>query len=55
MPREIPTYRLARTSTLGRFAAGQAVHHVGTKASTMGRSEQASARVLEQRALDMAD
>jgi predicted unusual protein kinase regulating ubiquinone biosynthesis (AarF/ABC1/UbiB family) len=55
MPHEVPTSRLARTSTLGRFAAGQAARQAGTKASTMGRSEQARARVLEQRALDTAD
>jgi predicted unusual protein kinase regulating ubiquinone biosynthesis (AarF/ABC1/UbiB family) len=55
MSSELPTSRMARTSKLGRFAAGQAARQVGTRASTIGRSEETRARVLEQRALEAAD
>jgi predicted unusual protein kinase regulating ubiquinone biosynthesis (AarF/ABC1/UbiB family) len=55
MSSELPTSRMARTSKLGRFAAGQAARQVGTRASTIGRSEETRARVLEQRSLEAAD
>jgi predicted unusual protein kinase regulating ubiquinone biosynthesis (AarF/ABC1/UbiB family) len=55
MSSELPTSRIARTSKLGRFVAGQAARQVGTRASTIGRSEQTRARVLERRALEAAD
>jgi predicted unusual protein kinase regulating ubiquinone biosynthesis (AarF/ABC1/UbiB family) len=55
MSREIPTSRLARSSKLGRFAAGQAARQVGTRASSWGRSDAGRARVLEARALETAD
>jgi predicted unusual protein kinase regulating ubiquinone biosynthesis (AarF/ABC1/UbiB family) len=55
MSSEIPTSRIARTSRLGAFVAGQAARQVGTKASTFGRSEETRARVLERRSLEAAD
>ncbi|SDZ40159.1 ABC1 family protein [Amycolatopsis xylanica] len=55
MPSEIPTSRFARTGRLGVFAAGQAARQMGTKASTLGRSEPERTRILERRALEAAD
>ncbi|HSV38490.1 MAG TPA: AarF/ABC1/UbiB kinase family protein [Nocardioidaceae bacterium] len=51
---KIPTSRAARTAVLGRLAAGQAARHAGAKISTLGRSDERKAEVMDRRVAEAA-
>lgn len=55
MTREIPTSRFARTTRLGRLAAGQAVRDLGARATALGRSDAERERIFRARAAQTAD
>lgn len=55
MPRDIPTSRIARTTALGRLAAGQAVRDLGARANGVGRTKDERMLAAEQRALQSAE
>ena len=51
----VPTSRVARGSKIGKAAAGQALRNAGTRASMLGRSDEAKARISEKAVLQAAD
>ena len=51
---KIPTSRLARTSRVGRLAAGQAARQLGTRAANVVRSEDDAAAAMSRRQLETA-
>jgi predicted unusual protein kinase regulating ubiquinone biosynthesis (AarF/ABC1/UbiB family) len=56
MAREnIPTSRVARSATIGRLAAGQAVRQFGTRAANIVRSDEASDAALARRQIETAE
>jgi predicted unusual protein kinase regulating ubiquinone biosynthesis (AarF/ABC1/UbiB family) len=56
VPREnIPTSRVARSATIGRLAAGQAVKQFGTRAANLARGDDASDAALARRQVETAE
>jgi predicted unusual protein kinase regulating ubiquinone biosynthesis (AarF/ABC1/UbiB family) len=56
MAREhIPTSRVARSATIGRLAAGQAVRQFGTRAANLARGDEASDAALSRRQVETAE
>jgi predicted unusual protein kinase regulating ubiquinone biosynthesis (AarF/ABC1/UbiB family) len=56
MAREkIPTSRVARTTRVGRLAAGQAIRQAGTRAANVARSEEGRNAALERRHIEAAE
>jgi predicted unusual protein kinase regulating ubiquinone biosynthesis (AarF/ABC1/UbiB family) len=51
---KIPTSRIARTSRVGRLAAGQAARQLGTRAANVARSEEAGQAAMARRQLETA-
>jgi predicted unusual protein kinase regulating ubiquinone biosynthesis (AarF/ABC1/UbiB family) len=51
---KIPTSRLARTSLVGRLAAGQAARQLGTRAANLTRSDEDAAKAMSRRQLETA-
>src|SRR2546421_12584291 len=52
---KIPTSRVARTTRVGRLAAGQAVRQFGTRAANVARSEDKAQAALDRRQLQTAE
>jgi predicted unusual protein kinase regulating ubiquinone biosynthesis (AarF/ABC1/UbiB family) len=52
---KIPTSRVARTTKVGRLAAGQAVRQFGTRAANVARSEEGAQAALDRRQLQTAE
>jgi len=51
---KIPTSRLARTSRVGRLAAGQAARQLGTRAANLTRSDEEKDKAMARRQLETA-
>jgi predicted unusual protein kinase regulating ubiquinone biosynthesis (AarF/ABC1/UbiB family) len=51
----IPTSRVARTTRVGRLAAGQAIRQAGTRAANVTRGEEAKRAALERRHIEAAE
>jgi predicted unusual protein kinase regulating ubiquinone biosynthesis (AarF/ABC1/UbiB family) len=51
----IPTSRLARSTRVGRLAAGQAAKQLGTRALNVTRGEEAGRKALERRQIETAE
>jgi predicted unusual protein kinase regulating ubiquinone biosynthesis (AarF/ABC1/UbiB family) len=51
----IPTSRVARSATIGRLAAGQAVRQFGTRAANLARGEEAGDAALARRQIETAE
>src|SRR5205823_3141414 len=52
---KIPTSRVARTTRVGRLAAGQAVRQFGTRAANIARSEEKGQAALDRRQVQTAE
>jgi hypothetical protein len=52
---KIPTSRVARTTRVGRLAAGQAVRQFGTRAANMARSDEKAQAALDRRQVQTAE
>jgi predicted unusual protein kinase regulating ubiquinone biosynthesis (AarF/ABC1/UbiB family) len=52
---KIPTGRVARTTKVGRLAAGQAVRQFGTRAANLARSEDKAQAALDRRQVQTAE
>jgi predicted unusual protein kinase regulating ubiquinone biosynthesis (AarF/ABC1/UbiB family) len=52
---KIPTSRVARTTKVGRLAAGQAVRQFGTRAANVARSDEKAQAALDRRQLQTAE
>ena len=52
---KIPTSRVARTTKVGRLAAGQAVRQFGTRAANLARSEDKAQAALDRRQVQTAE
>jgi hypothetical protein len=52
---KIPTSRVARTTRVGRLAAGQAVRQFGTRAANLARSEDKAQAALDRRQVQTAE
>ena len=52
---KIPTSRVARTTKVGRLAAGQAVRQFGTRAANVARSEDKAQAALDRRQMQTAE
>jgi predicted unusual protein kinase regulating ubiquinone biosynthesis (AarF/ABC1/UbiB family) len=52
---KIPTSRVARTTKVGRLAAGQAVRQFGTRAANVARSEEKAQAALDRRQVQTAE
>src|SRR4029079_15775946 len=52
---KIPTSRVARTTKVGRLAAGQAVRQFGTRAANLARSDEKAQASLERRQVETAE
>jgi predicted unusual protein kinase regulating ubiquinone biosynthesis (AarF/ABC1/UbiB family) len=52
---KIPTSRVARTTRVGRLAAGQAVRQFGTRAANIARSEEKAQAALDRRQVQTAE
>jgi predicted unusual protein kinase regulating ubiquinone biosynthesis (AarF/ABC1/UbiB family) len=52
---KIPTSRVARTTKVGRLAAGQAVRQFGTRAANLARSDEKAQAALDRRQVQTAE
>jgi len=52
---KIPTSRVARTTRVGRLAAGQAVRQFGTRAANLARSDEKAQEALDRRQVQTAE
>jgi predicted unusual protein kinase regulating ubiquinone biosynthesis (AarF/ABC1/UbiB family) len=52
---KIPTSRVARTTRMGRLAAGQAVRQFGTRAANVARSDEKAQAALDRRQVQTAE
>jgi predicted unusual protein kinase regulating ubiquinone biosynthesis (AarF/ABC1/UbiB family) len=52
---KIPTSRVARTTKVGRLAAGQAVRQFGTRAANIARSDEGAQAALDRRQVQTAE
>jgi hypothetical protein len=52
---KIPTSRIARTTRVGRLAAGQAVRQFGTRAANLARSDENAQAALDRRQVQTAE